>query len=491
MGQCVNCGSQTVFDIKSQQLVCISCSSAFPVPQDQPSPDGGFNINTFSCPQCGAILDTTDTSMAEFCSYCGASVVLSGYSSRKARPRMVAPFQVTKDGVRTSFKQKMSKVKFLAREFKDDKSIESMRGIYIPYWSYTTTPASAAIGYYDTHHTEGDYDVTNNYREDFDVVGSYDGILYDASAAFADDLSEGLKPFNIKWAVPFQTGYLSGFYADSPDVGHDTYYSDVVETAKSFLKEDMDSSSSHDYKKVDSSISINAAQSIMLPVWFLTYRRNNRVAYMVANGQTGKIMADLPVDYKSAFTTAGIISLVTYLILLLAPAFHAKLLMILCSFMMLPIAMLNIGQIRHVNPIQAARQKVRCLQGLSWGTLVCTVLGFQYMVVNLNISGRETFGIAQEAFVAIIGILLSAIQACKARGNGKDVPFYLLLGSVPVICILVALVNPVSDMIYYLFAFLVCIIVLVCLVFMIKNYELLATRETPHFQRRGGDNRAY
>ena len=35
-----------------------------------------------------------------------------------------------------------------------------------------------------------------------------------------------------------------------------------------------------------------------LPVWFLTYRKNDRVAYAVMNGSTGKITADLPVDSR-------------------------------------------------------------------------------------------------------------------------------------------------------------------------------------------------
>ena len=33
-----------------------------------------------------------------------------------------------------------------------------------------------------------------------------------------------------------------------------------------------------------------------LPVWFLTYRKDDRVAYAVMNGSTGKITADLPID---------------------------------------------------------------------------------------------------------------------------------------------------------------------------------------------------
>lgn len=41
-----------------------------------------------------------------------------------------------------------------------------------------------------------------------------------------------------------------------------------------------------------------AAESAMFPVWFLSYRKGDRVAYAVVNGQTGKAAADLPVDRR-------------------------------------------------------------------------------------------------------------------------------------------------------------------------------------------------
>ena len=38
--------------------------------------------------------------------------------------------------------------------------------------------------------------------------------------------------------------------------------------------------------------------STMFPVWFMSYRNKDRVAYITVNGQTGKLVADLPIDPK-------------------------------------------------------------------------------------------------------------------------------------------------------------------------------------------------
>ncbi len=36
----------------------------------------------------------------------------------------------------------------------------------------------------------------------------------------------------------------------------------------------------------------------MYPVWFMSYRKGDRIAYATVNGQTGKVTADIPVDIK-------------------------------------------------------------------------------------------------------------------------------------------------------------------------------------------------
>ena len=46
------------------------------------------------------------------------------------------------------------------------------------------------------------------------------------------------------------------------------------------------------------SLSTDEPVCAYLPVWFLTYRKDDRVAYAVMNGSTGKITADLPIDEK-------------------------------------------------------------------------------------------------------------------------------------------------------------------------------------------------
>ena len=50
---------------------------------------------------------------------------------------------------------------------------------------------------------------------------------------------------------------------------------------------------------------INVTRSAMFPVWFMSYRNKDRVAYATVNGQTGKVSADIPMSVPKYFVCAA------------------------------------------------------------------------------------------------------------------------------------------------------------------------------------------
>ena len=58
-----------------------------------------------------------------------------------------------------------------------------------------------------------------------------------------------------------------------------------------------------------------AHHAALFPMWFLTWRKNDRVAYAVVNGESGKVVSDLPVDLKSFSLGSAGIALILFLIL--------------------------------------------------------------------------------------------------------------------------------------------------------------------------------
>lgn len=57
------------------------------------------------------------------------------------------------------------------------------------------------------------------------------------------------------------------------------------------------------------STKVVAQDRTMFPVWFLSYRNKDRVAYATVNGQTGKVAADLPVSLMRYFIGSVILAI--------------------------------------------------------------------------------------------------------------------------------------------------------------------------------------
>lgn len=127
----------------------------------------------------------------------------------------------------------------------------------------------------------------------------------------------------------FTPSFLSGFYADTADVPKNTYEYDAKSIAEDasvdYIKNSVipDSKEAHRYNLDDSDSQIAShldshieeTDCAMFPVWFLSYRKKDRVAYATINGQTGKIAADLPVSIGKFITGSLLLTIPIFLFL--------------------------------------------------------------------------------------------------------------------------------------------------------------------------------
>lgn len=140
MYQCPNCGGRLVFDIQSQQLKCDHCSTQYDPyaisKENDAEESREYDVTVFKCPQCGGEILSTDNTAANFCSFCGASTILSSRVSKQLKPGYIIPFSKTKDDCKREYKKMMRHALFAPKELKDEKYIDGFRGIYMPYWTY-------------------------------------------------------------------------------------------------------------------------------------------------------------------------------------------------------------------------------------------------------------------------------------------------------------------------------------------------------------------
>lgn len=443
MLSCPDCGGNLKFDIPSQQMKCEFCNSTFdPYQFDSKDKDAqeaqDFEVTIFTCPQCGGEILSTDNAAAGFCSFCGASTILHSRIANEKRPGYIIPFQKTKEECKQSYADLMKKAIFAPRDLKDPAKIDSFRGIYMPYWTYYITQKGALNLQGSTRHRSGDYIIEDHYQLNGTLDAYYKGLSYDASSSYDDTISQAVGPYNVKGMKAFTPAYLSGFYADIADVEPSVYAKDALDVATRSTRDSIEKNETFGVYSMDTTITpellnseIEETDRTMFPVWFMSYRNGDRVAYATVNGQSGKVVANLPVDKKKYYLGSLLLAVPIFVLLSL-------------FFTIVPRTLLVLSGILSI------------------------VAAISYFSQSSMISQQEReFPTGKKRLLGLICTIVSLIA-----GVGI---FFL---------------KPVSDLWYY-----GCVIVMLISVFIlftdtISYYNILSTRELPQFEKKGGDDRA-
>lgn len=484
MFDCPACSANLKFDPKTQDLACSYCGNHYDVhsfdekkgnAEEQPF----FEATVYTCPQCGGELISTDNEAAVFCSYCGASNVLESRLRHEKRPKKIIPFQISKEECKKLFTDKVRKTGFAPAELLDPEVIDSFRGIYMPYWTYSVNQHANVSLISEDVRQEGDYSVTRKYNNIGHLEASYDGYAKDASSTFYDEISDSVAPYDESLALDFHTAYMSGFYADTSDVDESVYATDAKElaTKESFRRIKKQFNSHPDFKghitdkPTDKLLNttVSSVENVMYPVWFFSYRSKDRVAYAAINGQTGKIMADVPISEKKYYISSILMMVPIFLLLNLFFTFTPKVTL-----------------------------------GISMGLALLTFILSAW--AESNISDRENrvddlgWQSRQMKERAVETILRSELpkdgpeekkkNKKKAHGSGKVWFVDVMLIVSGIWGGIVLLMAPVSDLWYYSAVLIILILIFLAILNMIGRYNLMSTYKLPQFNREGGDDRA-
>jgi DNA-directed RNA polymerase subunit RPC12/RpoP len=545
MSRCPNCGANARFDIASQKFVCDWCGMSMN-PRDYQEKTGAgkdtYEVNVYRCPVCGGELSSTDEAATEFCSYCGATVVLDKRLDQERRPDQVIPFQVTKEECKAAYGSLMKKAFFAPSDLKDPKHIDSFRGIYIPYHSidYNYQGTVGVQGY--TSQTHGNTIYKDHYRFDVDVDAVSGGHLHDASSFFDDRIGRKVAPFDVMdrergWQEkPFSTAYISGFYADTPDVPPELYYdmtqaeadAEVCEAATETVKRTNpeqllqsgkvtyeDPELQHSYVRPTSV----HTRTVMMPLWFLSYRFKDRVAYACVNGQTGKVFADIPIDTRKMLISSLVLAVPIFFLLecfltmtpwatLTFASIGVSLTLILYEVFLWLVKKRDehaedYGYLYRENGVLKTSRTVRTktekenLRRDSLKTLfrarTIMIIVMLMIFVPPVLSGINFNKASQSSVWILIFLAVSIVTAALGIKRQKTKDHYWILGimlGIQLVCFLIAKWHPIQDFLYYLCAIAAFGAILYAEFRILKEYNLASTRKMPQFERRGGDDQA-
>ena len=334
--KCPCCDATLIFGQDQQKMTCEYCDNTFEIdavkayneeaiqakednwqPQEQNnwSEDEQAKVTTYTCNTCGGLLITDEQTAATFCPYCGNATILPGRLSGGIRPNALIPFQTTKEDAKKAFLELCKGKPLLPADFTAAHRLEKITGIYVPFWLYDCDSSLNARYKATRTHSWSDanyiYTRTEHFLLTRGAKAGFTNIPMDGSGKMDDAVMESIEPFDFSELVDFDMAYLSGFYADKYDVESEVGHDRVRQRVTSSM-DDMVASTLIGYTTALPTVKNIAVEQgiekyVLLPVWILTSRYQDKTYLFAMNGQTGKMTGTFPIcPTKSKLWFAGI-----------------------------------------------------------------------------------------------------------------------------------------------------------------------------------------
>ncbi|MBQ6442263.1 MAG: hypothetical protein IJJ13_06720 [Lachnospiraceae bacterium] len=340
---CPACGGEMKFDPVSSKLKCEFCASLF-TPEEvdaywkekekaagapqQEAPQEGEDwdiakdgMKTYGCSTCGAELIANETTAVMRCPYCGNQTIVPGQFSGSIKPDHIIPFAHTKDEAVSRYHQYYQKRFLLPKSFVTDNHVSEIQGVYVPFWLFSGRASIDAT--YDAADVERreDYEIRTHYDVKRKGTLSYENVPTDASKRMEDSLMDSVEPYKMDEMKPFSLTYLPGFLAERFDVAKEENEKRAHDRVKGTICDETQKTVHHNEivsKQEQVDFHEEKTGYALLPVWLLTTRWNEKEYKFAMNGQTGKMIGDLPISVPKFL---GVIAAVFFAILLIGLLF--------------------------------------------------------------------------------------------------------------------------------------------------------------------------
>ncbi len=262
------------------------------------------NLRAFNCSSCGAQLLVDQVTAVTSCPYCGNNAVVPGQLSDMLKPDYVIPFKLDKDDAIAALKEYYKDKKLLPKNFTEENHLEEIQGVYVPFWLYS----GEALADYMLHgaisttwsDSENMYTETEHYDLHRAGTMEFERIPVDGSSRMPDAHMDAIEPFDYSELTDFSVAYLPGYVTDRYDLNVQECDSRARKRAEETSAQTiMRTISGYEDVRVTSGESELAWSNIayaLLPVWMLHTKWNGNDYLFAMNGQTGRLIGDLPVD---------------------------------------------------------------------------------------------------------------------------------------------------------------------------------------------------
>ncbi|MEZ6124237.1 MAG: hypothetical protein R3C49_13830 [Planctomycetaceae bacterium] len=355
---CESCGADLEFNIGRQALTCPYCgfvkqivldSKAEVREQDfsemlnrieqwhkdaaQQKVDAGdeehagdsTSRNELRCHACGGNIEFIGTLTSTHCPYCGSAVQLEKAhrcQERRIPVDGVLPFQIGHEHARRNLNQWVRSRWFAPNQFLNQGADGKFNGVYLSYFTFDSMTFTAYSGRRGEHYWVTVGSGKNQRRERrtrwYPASGRFqrffDDILVLANTGLNRQFMLALEPWPLLKVAPFNQAMLAGYLARTYDVELDQCYSEARHRMDEALQVEVRQRIGGDTQQIssiDTRCEAITFKHLLLPVWLLAYRYNDRTHQVFINAATGEVQGERPYSvWKIAFAVLAAIAAV-------------------------------------------------------------------------------------------------------------------------------------------------------------------------------------
>lgn len=332
--KCPTCNAPLKFDAPNDIFKCDYCGNNYSLKELEVYKEKNKMFKSFKkmsdmdgyrCSSCGAEIITGDNLASTSCVYCKNTAIIKERLTGLYAPSKIITFKYTKSDAIEAFKKKCKGRLLIPKMFSDPNNIQEMEGLYVPFWLYDCSNSAdleckctkvTHWSDFNYNYTKTDvYNVTRNGNIEFVKVPA------DGSSRFDDVIMNAIEPFNYSEFKDFNMSYLSGYISEKYDVDKDKSYENTLnrirEDSKKYLLDTVIGYTSKVVSSNKNNITLNNTDYVLLPVWVLNIKFQNKIYHFAYNGQTGKMVGEIPVDKKKLFITIIVSFIIPFIIMLL------------------------------------------------------------------------------------------------------------------------------------------------------------------------------
>lgn len=262
------------------------------------------HMRSYLCPSCGAELICEETTAATSCPYCGNPSVVPGQFSDERKPDFLIPFKVDKETAMEALRGHYKGKLLLPGSFASDNHIQEIKGVYVPFWLFDGKAEADVVFEATRSHTVTTRNERITTTEYYQVRRGgnveFRMVPVDGSRAMPDAHMDAIEPYDYEELRPFSLSYLPGFLADKYDVEAEESARRADErcrnSAIAAMQSDVRGYQTCAVRHADVRLSREDAAYALLPVWLLSTKWQDKNYLFAMNGQTGRLIGDLPVS---------------------------------------------------------------------------------------------------------------------------------------------------------------------------------------------------